>query len=67
MKCNVGKGDKVFRIILGLVILVIGFYFKSWWGLVGIVPIATALMGWCPVYLPCGVSTCKVEEEEEGR
>ena len=67
MKCNVGKGDKVFRIILGLVILVIGFYFKSWWGLVGIVPIATSLLGWCPAYLPCGISTCKVEEEEEDR
>lgn len=64
MKCNVGNGDKIFRIILGLVILAIGFYLKSWWGLVGIIPLITALMGWCPAYLPCGVSTCKVEEEE---
>jgi len=61
MKCNVGKTDKVIRIIIGLAIGAAGFYFKSWWGLVGIVPIFTALISWCPLYLPFGIKTCKKE------
>lgn len=59
MKCNVGKTDKVIRIIVGLAIGAAGIYFKSWWGLIGIVPIFTALINWCSLYLPFGIRTCK--------
>ena len=59
MKCNVGKTDKVIRIIVGLGIGAAGIYFKSWWGLIGILPVFTALAGWCPLYLPFRISTCK--------
>jgi len=65
MKCNVGKTDKIIRIIIGLIIIVIGFYFKSWWGVVGVIPIFTAAIGWCPAYLPFGISSCKIKEEEK--
>ena len=65
MKCNVGTGDKVFRIIVGLIILISGFFYESWWGLIGIIPVATALLGWCPAYLPCGITTCKTENEQK--
>jgi hypothetical protein len=61
MKCNVGKTDKIIRIIIGLVIGAVGMYYKSWWGLVGIVPIFTALISWCPLYLPFGIRTCKTK------
>lgn len=61
MKCNVGKTDKVIRIIIGLAIGAAGYYFKSWWGLIGIVPIFTALISWCPLYLPFGIRTCKTK------
>lgn len=57
MKSNVGKTDKAIRIIIGLVIGAAGFYYSSLWGLVGIVPIFTALVGWCPLYLPFGIKT----------
>lgn len=59
MKCNVGKADKIIRLILGAGIVGAGVYYNSWWGAVGIVPIATALMGWCPAYVPFGLSSCK--------
>jgi hypothetical protein len=62
MKCNVGKVDRSIRIILGFVIILIGIYFKSWWGAVGILPIITAIIGWCPLYVPFGMSTCKKDE-----
>lgn len=61
MKRNVGGFDRIFRVIAGLAILGAGFMYQSWWGIVGIVPLLTATIGWCPVYLPFGISSCKVE------
>ncbi len=63
MKCNVGRTDRIFRIILGVIIILAGIYFKSWWGAVGLVPIVTGFIRWCPAYLPFGFSTCGNEEE----
>jgi len=54
---NLGSADKVIRIILALGIGAAGVYFKSWWGLVAIVPLATAFIGTCPIYLPFGIKT----------
>lgn len=59
MKCNVGKTDRTIRIIIGICIVAAGVYFKSWWGAVGIIPLFTAAIGWCPIYLPFGISSCK--------
>lgn len=62
MKANVGSPDKVIRIVLGAVIIGAGFYFKSWFGLIGIVPLLTALMNFCPLYSILGVNTCSVKK-----
>lgn len=59
MKCNVGKADRIIRVILGAGIIAVGIYLKSWWGAIGVIPIITAAVGWCPVYLPFGISSCK--------
>lgn len=59
MKNNVGKTDRIVRIILGLIIGLAGIYFQNWWGLIGIIPIATAIVNFCPLYAPFGISTCK--------
>ncbi|MEJ6603668.1 MAG: DUF2892 domain-containing protein [Opitutaceae bacterium] len=59
MKTNVGSLDRIFRIILGLVILAAGYYYQNWFGLIGFIPLGTAALGWCPAYLPFGLSTCK--------
>lgn len=66
MKKNVGKTDKIFRISAGILIILIGIYFKSWWGLIGLLPIVTALIGWCPPYALLGISTrCEENKNEE--
>lgn len=57
MTKNIGKVDKVVRLVLAVAIAVLGIVFKSWFGLIAIVPLATALVGTCPLYLPFGVST----------
>ncbi len=59
---NVGSADRAIRLILGLVIIAIGYYYQSWWGAIGIVPIFTALVGWCPAYMPFGINTCSTKK-----
>jgi len=63
MKCNVGGTDRIIRIILGVVVILAGFYFKSWWGVVGILLIVTGLIKFCPAYIPFGFSTCKPDKK----
>jgi hypothetical protein len=58
MKHNIGNTDRVIRILLSVLIASLGIYFKSWWGLVAIVPLATGLSLLCPVYTVFGVNTC---------
>ena len=59
---NVGGFDRIFRIVAGLVLIALGFFVLSGtWGLVvgivGLVPLLTGLVGWCPLYLPFKLST----------
>lgn len=58
MKSNVGKTDKTVRIILGIIIAALGYYYHTWWGLVALIPILTAFMGFCPLYKIVGINTC---------
>ena len=54
---NVGKIDWLFRILMGIVIIAIGAYLKSWWGIIGEVPILTAIIGFCLLYIPFKIDT----------
>ena len=63
MKANIGSVDRAIRIVVGLALLGAGYYFKSWWGLVGLGPILTAIFRFCPAYVPLGMSTCKAGTE----
>lgn len=65
MKYNVGKADRTIRIVLGLVIIAVGIYFKSWWGAIGLIPLLTGLMGSCWLYQLFGISTCKLDAATE--
>lgn len=64
MKTNVGFVDRVVRVIAGCAILGAGYYFQSWWGLLGLLPLLTAACGYCPAYLPFGLNTCSLKKEE---
>ena len=59
MQANVGGVDKVLRIVVGLAIIGLGIAYNSWWGAIGIIPLGTALLNWCPLYMPFGISSCK--------
>ena len=60
MRKNIGFADRWIRIVVGLAIGAAGFYFKSWWGLAGLLPMATALIRTCPSYLPFGIFTRRI-------
>lgn len=62
MKANVGGVDRVIRIVVGLALI-------AWtllgggpmWAWIGVVPLATALINFCPAYALLGMSTCKTK------
>jgi len=59
MNANVGGVDKILRIVVGLAIIAWGVVTQNYWGAVGLVPLATALINWCPAYLPFGINSAK--------
>ena len=64
MAANVGGIDKILRIVAGAGLVgaaVAGML--PVWGYIGIVPLATGLMGWCPVYPLLGMSTCPLKKD----
>jgi len=66
MKANVGGFDKVARIVVGVALLSLLVWMEGnlrWLGLIGLVPLATGLTGWCPAYIPFGISTCPVDDK----
>ncbi len=66
MKCNVGGIDRFVRILAGLIILGLGWYFKNWWGLIGLIPLGTGVFRFCPAYKPFQINT-RVDEPEGER
>ena len=66
MKANVGSADKILRIVAGLGLLSLILILEGnarWWGLVGLVPLATGLFNFCPLYALIGVNTCPVKDK----
>ncbi|MEK6939021.1 MAG: DUF2892 domain-containing protein [Nanoarchaeota archaeon] len=47
---NVGRWDSFARILVGVVVLVIGALYQSWWGALGLIPLLTGLFMYCPIY-----------------
>lgn len=64
-KNNVGTIDRVIRAVIGIAALAAFFMLPEagwrWWLLIGIVPLATALIGSCPIYSILGLSTCPLK------
>jgi len=59
---NVGSVDRALRVVVGLILISLVFVGpQTLWGWIGVIPIATAAIGWCPAYLPFGIRTCSVD------
>ncbi|MEE4376485.1 MAG: DUF2892 domain-containing protein [Candidatus Competibacteraceae bacterium] len=57
---NIGTIDRTLRVIVGLALIALSVTGTTGpWGWIGIVPLVTALVGWCPAYTLFGIKTCK--------
>ena len=67
MTCNIGSIERVVRAIVGLGIISLAFVGpQTPWGWFGLVPLATAVLGWCPPYALLGISTCGSKAPKSG-
>jgi predicted RND superfamily exporter protein len=69
MRKNIGMIDRLIRLAIGIFIIVLGLVYKSWWGALGLIPIATAIVGWCGCYALfkiCTIKGCSCKSTTEG-
>jgi hypothetical protein len=60
MKRNIGSLDRTIRIVVGIFLIALVFWGpKSPWGWLGLIPLITAIIGYCPPYQLLGISTCR--------
>lgn len=64
MKKNIGKNDRSVRLPLGILVVMAGFYFETWWGLLGLYFIITGFIGFSPFYKLFGITTFKRSEKK---
>jgi Protein of unknown function (DUF2892) len=63
MTHNVGGTERIIRIVAGLVLLGLAATGTvGWWGWLGVVPLATGALGWCPPYAIFGINTCAIKK-----
>lgn len=67
MTANVGGIDKILRIVVGLALLALALFAPAtvswkWIGWIGVIPLATGLVGFCPLYPLLGLNTCPIKK-----
>ena len=63
MKANVGGIDKILRIVAGIALIAWALMGGPVWAWIGVVPLATGLIGWCPAYTMLGMNTCPLSKK----
>ena len=64
MKANVGRIDRIARIIVGLALIALAATGSvGVWGWIGFVPLLTGLVRWCPLYPLLGISSCPLKKD----
>jgi hypothetical protein len=66
MKRNVGSLDRFPRIVVGITLLSIGLFpgENAWIGLIGLLPLITGILGWCPLYAALGIDTLRLGQRD---
>ena len=63
MKLNVGGIDRILRIVVGLVLIALAVTGTvGWWGWLGVIPLATGLLRFCPASALLGMNTCPIKD-----
>lgn len=64
MKTNVGGIDKILRIVVGIALVAWAILGGPVWAWIGVLPIITGVMGWCPAYTLIGLNTCPLKRKD---
>ena len=65
MKPNEGTIDRALRVAVGILLLALAYTGTiGMWGWIGVVPLLTGLIGWCPLYTVLGINTCPMKQAE---
>lgn len=65
---NVGIADRIARVLVGLILLALVFGGpQTPWGWIGLIPLLTGLVRWCPLYAVLGLSTCPLDRQSTSR
>ena len=65
MKSNVGGIDRVLRIVVGVVLIALAATNTvGWWGWLGVIPLLTGLVSFCPLYTLLGLNTCPLKKSK---
>jgi len=68
MKQNVHQIERIIRIIIGSFLISMVFWGPTnYWFFLGLIPLTTGLLGWCPPYAILGINTCKLRNTNNGR
>jgi uncharacterized membrane protein YqaE (UPF0057 family) len=63
MKCNTGGMDRALRVIVGLILIALAVTGTvGMWGWIGVVPLLTGAIGFCPAYAMLGMNTCGMKK-----
>lgn len=64
MKVNMGGIDRILRILVGVVLVALAATGQvGWWGWLGVVPLATGFLRFCPLYTLLGINTCPLKRD----
>ncbi len=64
MACRMGSQDRLSRIAAGVILIGFALITGNVVGWLGIIPLITGIIGWCPIYKPLGIDTCKTEHSK---
>ena len=62
MKKNMGSTDRTVRIVVGILLIVLGIFSSKIWVIIGLIPLITGLLNYCPLYSLLGISTNKEKQ-----
>ncbi|WP_096024400.1 YgaP family membrane protein [Campylobacter lanienae] len=58
------KFERVLRVVIGILVIVgVWYFYASWWVLIGLVPLITGLIGFCPIYRVLGKQSCPFKKK----
>jgi hypothetical protein len=58
MDTNMGQVDRIIRVVIGIIVIILGVINQNWLGAIGLIPLITAGIGFCPLYKILGIKTC---------